>query len=194
MNTQKTILGEAVARSTDGKIIGVDITTLVQRLLLFDNVVLKSRRLVEIPDLVRAFGKTGLLDLLHSGVLKISCEFTTIAGDPVHNRVRQLPLSHFTFGLIDIADRESDFGSALSPLQGVPGLRNDDRKKMETTILEGLVRPSPSYGSDLLSQFESDLEILPLSLQLSHNNYRLTWLGLQIPSRYSSKKRNEFFG
>src|SRR6266481_78301 len=105
MNVLRIILEDISRRSDDGKPTGADIPRLVQRLLLFDTVILKSPRLVEVPDMIRSFGKHGCLQLLNSGALKISCEFTTIMGDPVHNGVRETPLSHFTFGLIDVADR-----------------------------------------------------------------------------------------
>jgi hypothetical protein len=157
MKAGQTILGEVTGRSKEGQIVGVDLATLVQRLLLFDTVVVKSRRLVEIPEFIRLFGKAGFLQLINAGVLKISCEFTTILGDPVRNGVRQVPLSHFTFGLVNVADREGELSSALRPLQGIAGLKNDERKAMEETIIQRLVRPSPDYGPQLLAQFESDL-------------------------------------
>lgn len=157
MQTPQRMFGEVISLSSDGQVIGIDIATLVQRLLLFDSVVVKSCRLVEIPEFIRSFGKEGFLQLLNAGVLKISCEWIQIAGDPVHNGVREVPLSHFTFGLVDAANREADLRSQLRPLQGIPGLKNVERDAMEETIIKGLIRPSQDYGTQLLSQFESDL-------------------------------------
>jgi hypothetical protein len=68
-----------------------------------------------------------------------------------------VPLSHFTFGIVDIADREFNLRSALRPLQGIPGLKNNERNAIEETILQTLIRPSADYGPQLLAQFESDL-------------------------------------
>jgi hypothetical protein len=47
---------------------------LVERLLLFDHVILDSLRLKEVPELVRLFGYDETMELLNSGIISIRCE------------------------------------------------------------------------------------------------------------------------
>jgi len=156
MNIRQCVLGEIAIR--DGaQVLSVDLGILLPRLLFFDTVIVKSVRLREIPYLVRTFGKTGFLHLLSSGVLKISSEFTAIVTDIAKNGVRALPLSHFSFGVASIPNREVILRSELRSLQGIPGLKNAERAAMEETILTGLVRPAPDHGAQIQAQIESDL-------------------------------------
>jgi hypothetical protein len=155
-NIRQSVFGEVAIRSGT-QVSGVDLGTLLRRLLLFDTVVLRSVRLREVPFLVRAFGKTGFLQLINSGVLKISCEFTSIITDIALNGVRTLPPFHFSFGVADIPHRDNVLKSELRSLQGIPGLKNPERASMEETILARLVRPPSDYGAQIQSQLESDI-------------------------------------
>jgi len=156
MNFRRSVLGEIAIRS-GVSFAGVDVSSLLRRLILFDDVVIKSFRLREIPTLVRAFGKTGLADLLKSGTLKLACEFTVLAGDFSRGGIRSNPLEHFSFGIVDIADREGILKSELRASQGVPGLNNRERSALEELVWSALVRPHGTYGKDLLAQVEADL-------------------------------------
>ncbi|MGB6874779.1 MAG: hypothetical protein WBD87_01975 [Candidatus Acidiferrales bacterium] len=156
MNIRQSVFGE-VALLSEGKVTGIDLGVLLRRLLLFETVVLKSIRLQEVSFLVRTFGKTGLSQLLSSGILKISRESTCIIFDRMVNGVRELPLSHFSFGVLDIAHRENVLRSELIPLQGIPGLKNVERGSLEDMILTLLVRPPADYGAQIQAQLESDL-------------------------------------
>jgi hypothetical protein len=126
-------------------------------LILFDRVVVKSFRLRELPMLVRTFGKTGIQELLGSGVLKLCCEFTTIITDIHRNGVRSEPLEHFTFGIATAADRDGDLRKELVRLQSVPGLKNNERSAIEHAVWNSLVRPPETFGADLLRQIDTDL-------------------------------------
>jgi len=156
MNVRQSVFGE-VAIHSGAQVSGVDLATLLRRLLLFDTVIIKSVRLREIRTLVRAFGKEGFLQLLRSGVLKISCEWTTIVTDVARNGARELPLSQFTFGIVDIPNREAVLRSELSSLEGLPGLKNAEREALVDEIIATLARPPADYGPQILSQLETDL-------------------------------------
>lgn len=151
--------------------------------------VVKSRKLQEIPEFIRAFGKTGFLNLVNSGVLRISYEITQIIGDPVHDGVREQPLSHFTFGRVDFDNREADIIFLLRPLQGIPGLKNEERNALEQAIMKGLVRPSPDYGIQLLSQFESDLRNNTPALTAAIKNQLKVQLGSETPFNASVEEK-----
>lgn len=132
MSIRQSIFGE-VAVHDGAQVSGVDFGTILPRLLFFDTVIVRSVRQREIPYLIRTFGKTGFLQLLSSGVLKISSEFTSIITDIARNGVRELPLSHFSFGVVDIPNREAILRSELRSLQGIPALKNAERATMEET-------------------------------------------------------------
>ena len=156
MSVRRSILGEIGVR--DGQwIVGVDVGSLVRRLLLFDRTVIKSSRLKEVPFLVRTFGKVGFTDLVNSGFLVFSCGFTSLAVDFNRDGVRSVPLDHFTFGIVSAANPDADLRSELRALQSIPGLKNAERASLEETVWGSLTRQPPTYGQDLLSQVESDL-------------------------------------
>jgi hypothetical protein len=156
MNLRQSVFGE-VAVTSGQHVTCVDIGSLIRRLLLFDRVVIKSIRLREIPVLVRAFQKAGFTQLLNSGLLSFSCEFTSLIVDVSRGGVRDIPPNHFSFGIVDAAHRESDLRAQFVALQSVPGLSNSDRAALEEVVWNSLVRPHETYGRDLLSQFDNDI-------------------------------------
>jgi hypothetical protein len=156
MNVRQAILGEISIRS--GQVISsVDIGVLVRRLILFDNVIVRSFRLREIPSLVRTFGKSGFSALLQSGLLHFNCNFNSVIIDLSLNGVRHLPLDHFSLATVKAANPESDLRSELRCLQSVTGLKNQQRATLEEDIWKSLVWEPPTYSQALLDQIESDL-------------------------------------
>jgi hypothetical protein len=156
MSIRQSIFGE-VAAQAGSQTPDVDFGILLPRLLFFDTVIVKSAGLREVPFLVRAFGKTGFLQLVDLGILKFSSEFTSIITDIARNGVRELPLSHFSFGVVQVADREAILKRGLRGLQGIPGLKNAERAAMEETLITELVRPAPDHGAQIQAQLELDL-------------------------------------
>lgn len=156
MSIRESVLAEVALRSA-GKVSGVDVGSLLRRLLLFDTVIIQSVGLQEFVFLVKAFGKTGLSDLLDSGVLRVVCEWQGLITDVHQNGVRQLPPFHFSFGRYDIGERDKKLREGLISLQGVPGLRNAERAALEEKILAKLIRPQSTYGDQLLAQVDFDI-------------------------------------
>jgi len=156
MEVRQSVLGEISARSGQ-RVESIDIGTLVRRLILFDTVIVKSFRLREIPTLVRTFGKNGFLELLSSGALRLSCEFTCVITDIHQNGVRTVPPEHFTFGIADIADREGTLRKELGALQDISGLKNKEREEIEIAVRASLLRPPQNFGQTLLQQIDADL-------------------------------------
>jgi hypothetical protein len=156
MDVRQSVFGE-IAIHSGADVSGIEVATLLRRMLLFESVVIKSVRLREVPHLVRLFGPDGLLLLINSGVLKLSCELIFLVGDVKTNGVRQLPLFHFDFGVANLANREDMLNKELRSLQGISGLKNVQRTLVENTILEKITRPPADYGSEFLAQTKSDL-------------------------------------
>ena len=156
VNIRESVLAEVALRS-GGKVSGLDLGSLLRRLLLFNTVIIQSVGLQEIAFLVRTFGKTGLSELVDSGVLRVVCEWQGLITDVHQNGIRQLPPFHFSFGRYDIGERDKKLREGLISLQGVPGLRNAERAALEEKILAKLVRPQPDYGEQLLAQADFDI-------------------------------------
>lgn len=176
MGIRESVLGEVAVR-TELNVTGVDIEGLLRRLLLFDSVTIKSVRLRELPHLVRAFGTDGLLRLLNSEILKLSCEFTALILEIKQNGERSLPLNHFSFGVVDLVKREETLRAELRLLQGVAGLKNRERALLEETVLSKIIRPPSSYGGELQAQVESDLRTNTPTLSLAVSQRLRTQFG-----------------
>src|SRR5579863_2661449 len=121
MDIRQSIFGE-IATNSDGQVSGIQLGALIRRLLLFERVVVRSIGLREIPFLIRAFGKSGFLQLLNSGLLNVSCESLYIVTPKSRNGVPAVPLCHFTFGRSEMTDREEWLRKELRCLQAVTGL------------------------------------------------------------------------
>ncbi len=180
MSVRQSVLGE-VAIHTRGQVLGVDLGSLVRRLLLFDTVVVQSVRLREIPFLVRSLGQSGFVQLFSTGVLKISCEFRAIIGAVSRNGIPAHPLCHFSFGMVDLTNREQALRKELRALQGIAGLKSAERQILEETIITGLSRPGLDYGSELQAQVESDIRNNTPALRLAIETQLSRQLGLPHP-------------
>ena len=156
MDFRSSVLCEIAIRSKL-EFVGVDVNSLLQRLILFERVVLKSFRLREISALIRMFGIQGFRNLLDHGILKFSCEFTTLAGGFAKNGVPSIPHGHLSFSIVDAYDREGILRAELRSLQGIPGLKNTERYELEKLIWASFLRPPENYGKGLLAQVEADI-------------------------------------
>lgn len=156
MDIRQSVFGEIAIRS-GGQVTGADIGALIRRLLLFETVIVRSVRLRELPFLVRAFGKHGFIELLNSGLLKIVCEWTVISTNLEVDGFRALPPCNFSFGIVDIANREDVLRQELRSLQSVSGLKNTERTLIEDYVVSHLLRPQQEYGNQLKAQVESDV-------------------------------------
>lgn len=103
----------------------VDVGAFVRRLLLFDEYILDSTRMREIPDLVSVFGSSGVIALLESGALKILTEGTAPAqtGQTVGiNQGPVLPPCCYRLMMIFSADREDYVHHGLKKVDSIGGM------------------------------------------------------------------------
>jgi hypothetical protein len=158
VNIRQNIFGEIAFRSETGNhVLGIDTAALLERLILFDRVVISTVGLRDLPFLVKCFGKSGLITLLESNILRLTCEWTFILTGVAINGKRSLPLGQFEFGIAEVSDRNASLRPAFKSLQTVSGLKNADRALIEETVLATLVRPQPTFGMDVVYDFEADL-------------------------------------
>jgi hypothetical protein len=161
MTPRRAIHGQ-IAKSTfiknQGTIVtAIDLAQLLSRLLFFDEVIVSSIRMRELPFLIKAFGVDGVDELLNLGVLKLSSDSVSIVTDIQQNRQRDLPLLQFSQGIVDIADRDKLITDGLHCLLQIPCLSNQRRSEMSDLVIAKVLKPSQDYGTELLAQVRTDL-------------------------------------
>jgi hypothetical protein len=159
---RNTILGQ-IAKShvvpNKGTIVtDIDREGLLSRLLFFDQVIVRSIRMQEVPFLTKLFGLEGLDLLMSRGILKVSCEVTTTALDRHLNGVRQLPLLQFRQDIIGVPDHEKYLEDCMGALLQITGLSNASRANLAEKLSKNIVRPQVGYESGLLNQIHADLK------------------------------------
>lgn len=156
----------AKVSDTGNIVTGVDISALIRRLVLFEKVIVRSVRLEELPQLIRAFGWNGLLTLLGSGSLRFLWDFTTIVTDISRDGIRHLPQSDFSFGIAGLSKPEEDLQRQFGVLRRVSGLKNNQRTKVEEAVRKSLARHPNNFGQLLLNQIDSDLRCNSAALKM----------------------------
>jgi len=128
----------------DSNNITIDFDGLIKRLLLFDDYIIDSIRLQDIPQLVNNFGVNGLIELLKSGTIKIHCDALTTAqaGQATVLKSREekgaLPLCSYDFVTLNIADKEKYLSDNLQATHRyVSNTKN--AIKLKQTILSALI-------------------------------------------------------
>jgi hypothetical protein len=139
------------------EVVGIDSECLLSRLLLFDEVVVDSANLGELPYLAKMFSVDGLEELLNRNVLKLVSQKSAVITDIKMNGKRQIPLLQFDEGLSTSVDNDHNLGMKFRSLLKITGLSNARREALEGVVRAKLIKQSPSYGSELLKQIRKDL-------------------------------------
>ncbi len=124
---------------------------------MFDEVIIDSHRLGELPYLIKMFGVDGFQQLLESKIIKIKLDVVMVLTDHTINGKRQIPLLQFDEGMAQIQETDEDLNQMLAPLRSVPGLKGSRRDDLESLVLSGRLKFGESYQNDLLKQIKSDL-------------------------------------
>jgi hypothetical protein len=141
------------------EVVGLDSQLLLSRLFFFDEVVVDSINLAELPYLAKMFGVNGLQELLNSGVLKLASQKSFVITDIKMNGKRQIPLLQFDEGLATSEDNDHNLGMKMKGLLKITGLSNAKREDLDQLVRSKLIKPSASYGSNLLAQIRKDLTL-----------------------------------
>jgi hypothetical protein len=139
------------------EVVGIDGELLLSRLLLFDEVVVDSTNLGELPYLAKMFSVAGLEELLNRNVLKLVSQKSAVITDVISNGQRKIPLLQFGEGLSTSVDNEHNLGMKFRSLLKITGLSNARREALEGVVRSKLIKQSPSYGNELMKQIRNDL-------------------------------------
>jgi hypothetical protein len=148
-------------RQEDGS---VDFGDLVRKLVVFEEVILDSPRLTEIPPLVEKFGYAGMKALLESRRLRIHAEAVTI-GEIGRTTVLEsvaakgaLPLGSYMFANVRLADRRNDIHNMLQPINAAAGVDGKQSKKLRRLVAETIAVPPDDSGERALELMMADLK------------------------------------
>lgn len=107
------LLARAAIQGRGNRVLAIDSSAVVTRLLLFPRYILKSVQLDEMPFLAKLFGEPGLARLFETGALKILFESYTIgqlgqarAELNLTGNTKRLPLESFSFSPVRLAEQE----------------------------------------------------------------------------------------
>jgi len=159
MDIGRRLIGVSAIVSPDGKVVDVDLESLVRRLLLFDTYVLHSIRLQEFPALARRLGYEPLRDLLSANLIEVRCEClqlsqtgqSAIFGDPI------LPSFHYQFHWIDAHDKTEYVHDCLQARHEVPGITHKDVVRLKRSIAEAIRPLSAEVRPQLFPPFQQEL-------------------------------------
>jgi hypothetical protein len=136
MRARKAIYGKiskAVFIANRGpEVVGIDSELLLSRLLFFDEVVVDSTNLGELPYLTKMFSVAGLEELLNRNVLKLVSQKSAVITDVKMNGKRQIPLLQFDEGLGTSEDNDHNLGMKFRSLLKIAGLSNARREALGT--------------------------------------------------------------
>jgi hypothetical protein len=135
----------------------VDVSAFVRRLILFDQYILDSTRLREIPALVSVLGSSGLMTLLNSGALRIQLDATTLAQSG--NAALDGPvLPNGSYRLTRLStDQDAYISHGLEKVKTIGGMELKQMIKLKRTIVDSLVSVPETLGFDSLKAARIDL-------------------------------------
>lgn len=155
------LLAPIAIRDNDGNVVGANLGALVRRLVLFEQVVIDSYAMRELPALIETIGTGPFIDLLESGAVLIRADGWTYGeignGGLVPGRgAAPLPLLQYSFAPLVPHDREHHIKLSLGSLREMP-LGRRTSQKVRNAIVDSLLRFPDDAGRESLEALPRDL-------------------------------------
>jgi len=160
------VIGQSLILARNGQFSGIDIDTLIHRLLLFDGYVLRTSRFIEIRFLVEMIGYDQTLELLRSGLLEIRCEVHQIASQR-DAELRQHARPTFSLVWIEAHDWEQYVTKCLNELKAQLELTVAQWDCLESAIRSCLRRLDWETKQEIAASFINSMERAPDVLEES---------------------------
>ena len=135
----------------------LDVGALVERLLVFDAIVLHSVRLTEIDGLVRTFGPAGTKSLIESRVLEIHAEALAMGA----REGSRLPSGSFEIVTARVADRKANASQWLQRIMAIPGLDYREARKLKSVVGTHLRHAPENAGMETRAETSIDIDNRP---------------------------------
>ncbi|TYB95351.1 MAG: hypothetical protein FXF54_04720 [Kosmotoga sp.] len=156
-------LFNSCAEKKNGKV-DVDEGYILESLLLFDNYILQSIRLEELPTLVKLFDYEGLIHLLNKGILKIFYDALTIGQTGqlsiLNSRKKKgiLQKGCFSFNAVGLSEKQKIINSLIEKgVDGVSELSKNEKENLKLVIKDNLLSYPKNAGNEILSQLKLDM-------------------------------------
>ena len=162
MTTTRRILSPAAIHGAGNRVVSIDLSSIVTRILLSETYVFQSVQANDLLLLAQAFDQSGVLTLFQAGALKIHYDTFTIgqtgqlrADQNFRDNNKRLPLCSYSFSEIRLADQEARFETVCG------GLRPDLRDAVKANRI---ATPS-SFKPQVFDGFYGDIRRNPLVLE-----------------------------
>jgi hypothetical protein len=156
------ILAPVATRDAHGNVTGANLGALVRRLILFDQVLIDSYGMRELPALVDALGPEQFIQLLDSGAVRIRADGWVLGevGDDAGalRRAKSLPpLSYALAPLVPAVEyRTQNISNHLSEIRDMP-LDLKTSKRVRQAIVDSLTPFPDEPGKLTMDQLPTDL-------------------------------------
>jgi hypothetical protein len=155
------LLAPVAVRDNEGAVVGANLGALVRRLILFEQVVIDSYAMRELPALVDAMGSDSFIDLLDSGAVKIRADGwaygETGNGGLLPSRGNEpLPPLQYAFSPIVPHDREHHISLCLGEIRAMP-LGKRTSQKLRRSIVAALLHFPANAGQESMESLPRDL-------------------------------------
>ena len=153
----------AVLKREDRNPVGVDLNSVLTRLILFEQYILKSLRLQEIPYFVQQLGFDGTMKLLKSSAFRIECECVCVAQigqtSIIESRAFKgvLPPLSYCLSAIDSGDYEKYIHDNLQVFHKIPNLVHKQVKALKLAVVENLARLPNGFASEVAAAARADV-------------------------------------
>jgi hypothetical protein len=158
MELRDRLLTEISVVDDDRNLTQVDVGALVRRLLLFEELILYSPGMRDLPALITAFGSDGLIQLIDSQALAVRIEAWTMGewgdlGVPADEPNRKpLPLNTYAISSVMHSNREKDkeklIHEALGEIRGMTTIGPRSSQRLRRALVGALV-PIPEGAGQL---------------------------------------------
>ncbi|MFW2556732.1 hypothetical protein [Aliarcobacter butzleri] len=132
-----------------------DSDSFIQRLFLFDNYIIESIRLKEIPHIINLIGYDGLLILLKSNILRIKCDVNQFGEvgrlrDRPDGNEKILDYEQYSFNIISSVESYY-LTKCFKEIESRVGLSKKEFIKLKEAISDNLVRAPKELGQKTLN-------------------------------------------
>ncbi len=162
MTATRRLLGPVAVHGEGNRVVAVDLSTFVTRILLSETYVLQSVQANDLVLLTQAFDQSGVLTLFQAGALKTYFETFTIgqtgqlrADLNFRDNNKRLPLCSYSFSELRVADQEQQFEAAYRTLN----------PKLRDSIKANRIINAPEFKADVFGSFYSEIRRSPLVLE-----------------------------
>ena len=170
---RKNLIDGCSELNDDHKTIKVNNGYIIENLLLFDQYILNSIRLKELPTLVKLFGIEGLNYLFDNGALKLFAKSLTIGQTGQTKKLRSekknkvLPKGYYSFSAIRQADKKRFLDDCLKEIEKIDFINKNEKERLKSMVYNNLIYYSSEAGEKILNQLIKDLRHNDFSIKIA---------------------------